>query len=127
MGPGPCSNTTSGAKVRFYASKTQAGAGRREAPQGGRRLPARACGYAQFIWSARRLAALYQQECSDPRPGRTAMSAHPLGHALRQIRRLADEQAGQDLSDADLLQRFRAGREEAAFALLVQRHGPMVL
>jgi RNA polymerase sigma factor (sigma-70 family) len=55
------------------------------------------------------------------------MSAHPLGHALRQLRRLADEQAGQDLSDAALLQRFRAGREETAFALLVQRHGPMVL
>ena len=55
------------------------------------------------------------------------MSAHPLGHALRQLRRLADEQAGHDLSDAALLQRFRAGREETAFALLVQRHGPMVL
>src|SRR5690348_7603927 len=55
------------------------------------------------------------------------MSAHPLGHALRHLRRLADDQAGQDLSDAALLQRFRAGREETAFALLVQRHGPMVL
>jgi RNA polymerase sigma factor (sigma-70 family) len=55
------------------------------------------------------------------------MTAHPLGHALRQLRRLADEQAGHDLSDAALLQRFRAGREEVAFALLVQRHGPMVL
>jgi RNA polymerase sigma factor (sigma-70 family) len=55
------------------------------------------------------------------------MSAHPLTHALRQLRRLADESAGHDLSDAALLQRFRAGREETAFALLVQRHGPMVL
>jgi Asp-tRNA(Asn)/Glu-tRNA(Gln) amidotransferase A subunit family amidase len=55
------------------------------------------------------------------------MTAHPLTHALRQLRRLADEQAGPDLSDAALLQRFRAGGEETAFALLVQRHGPMVL
>jgi hypothetical protein len=31
------------------------------------------------------------------------------------------------LSDADLLDRFRLLREEAAFTLLVQRHGPMVL
>jgi RNA polymerase sigma factor (sigma-70 family) len=32
-----------------------------------------------------------------------------------------------DLSDAALLERFRGRREEAAFALLVQRHGPAVL
>jgi RNA polymerase sigma factor (sigma-70 family) len=34
---------------------------------------------------------------------------------------------GGDLTDAELLQRFLARREETAFALLVQRHGPMVL
>src|SRR5262245_33865541 len=34
---------------------------------------------------------------------------------------------GTDLSDADLLERFRARQEEAAFTLLVQRHGAMVL
>src|SRR5436190_1318756 len=32
-----------------------------------------------------------------------------------------------DLTDGDLLERFLTHREEAAFALLVQRHGPMVL
>jgi RNA polymerase sigma factor (sigma-70 family) len=32
-----------------------------------------------------------------------------------------------ELSDGQLLQRFLAGREEAAFALLLRRHGPMVL
>jgi RNA polymerase sigma factor (sigma-70 family) len=32
-----------------------------------------------------------------------------------------------DLNDAELLRRFLALREEAAFAVLVQRHGPMVL
>src|SRR5262249_32769410 len=35
--------------------------------------------------------------------------------------------AASDLSDADLLDRYRYGREEAAFALLVERHGPTVL
>ena len=30
-------------------------------------------------------------------------------------------------ADADLLGRFTAGRDEAAFAALVRRHGPMVL
>src|SRR5215470_12585936 len=32
-----------------------------------------------------------------------------------------------DLSDGDLLERFVTMRDESAFALLVQRHGPMVL
>jgi RNA polymerase sigma factor (sigma-70 family) len=32
-----------------------------------------------------------------------------------------------ELSDGQLLERFLAGREEAAFALLLRRHGPMVL
>jgi RNA polymerase sigma factor (sigma-70 family) len=34
---------------------------------------------------------------------------------------------GAALSDADLLQRYLASREEEAFAALVRRHGPMVL
>jgi RNA polymerase sigma factor (sigma-70 family) len=33
---------------------------------------------------------------------------------------------GLDVSDADLLERFSARRDEAAFAALVSRHGPMV-
>jgi RNA polymerase sigma factor (sigma-70 family) len=32
-----------------------------------------------------------------------------------------------DLADGELLERFLARREEAAFAILVERHGPMVL
>src|SRR5262245_1236172 len=47
--------------------------------------------------------------------------------ALRHLRTLADARADRDLSDADLLERFRAQGDEAAFTLLVQRHGPMVL
>src|SRR4051812_12785381 len=44
----------------------------------------------------------------------------------RFIRRSAQEAAA-GLSDADLLARFAAHRDEAAFAGLVRRHGPMVL
>jgi RNA polymerase sigma factor (sigma-70 family) len=43
------------------------------------------------------------------------------------LRRLAEAGAGRDLSDGELLDRFRGGGEEVAFALLVQRHGSMVL
>jgi RNA polymerase sigma factor (sigma-70 family) len=50
-------------------------------------------------------------------------SLSPLVHYLS---RLAGADAA-DLADADLLDRFCTGREEAAFTLLVQRHGPAVL
>jgi RNA polymerase sigma factor (sigma-70 family) len=46
-----------------------------------------------------------------------------VGHLCR----LAAPPHDSDLSDADLLEHFRRQREEAAFTLLVQRHGPMVL
>src|SRR5262245_49675853 len=54
------------------------------------------------------------------------MRSH-LSDVLRHLSRVADPQTARDLSDGELLERFRAGHEEAAFALLVQRHGPMVL
>jgi RNA polymerase sigma factor (sigma-70 family) len=54
------------------------------------------------------------------------MQPSPLNLVLGRLRRLAAG-AANDLSDADLLERFRSRREEAAFTLLMQRHGPMVL
>jgi RNA polymerase sigma factor (sigma-70 family) len=54
------------------------------------------------------------------------MQPSRLRTALGRLRYLA-EGRGDDLTDADLLLRFRMQHEEAAFALLVQRHGPMVL
>jgi RNA polymerase sigma factor (sigma-70 family) len=53
---------------------------------------------------------------------RTALPA-----VIEQIRRLAQAPVAADASDRQLLRRFAAGRDEAAFAALVRRHGPMVL
>ncbi len=50
-----------------------------------------------------------------------------LTHLLRRLRGLAEARAGRDLSDVELLGHFRACGAEAAFTLLLQRHGPMVL
>ncbi|HTU88541.1 MAG TPA: sigma-70 family RNA polymerase sigma factor [Gemmataceae bacterium] len=55
------------------------------------------------------------------------MHASTLQGFLGHLRRLTDPNRSRELSDADLLERFRMHREEAAFTLLVQRHGPMVL
>src|SRR5262249_18209601 len=43
------------------------------------------------------------------------------------IRRIAASRQHGDLTDGALLQRFAAHREESAFAMLMHRHGPMVL
>ncbi|HEY7424262.1 MAG TPA: sigma-70 family RNA polymerase sigma factor [Gemmataceae bacterium] len=55
------------------------------------------------------------------------MHATTLQGILEHLRRLTTPARDRDLSDADLLERFRLRGEEAAFTLLVQRHGPMVL
>jgi cobalt-zinc-cadmium efflux system membrane fusion protein len=54
------------------------------------------------------------------------MSSRPLGALLRRLGRAAAEGHGR-LSDAELLQRFVGRRDEAAFEVLLWRHGPMVL
>src|SRR5947209_8326145 len=51
------------------------------------------------------------------------MAALPLTNVLDHVRALA----GDDPSDRQLLQRFTATADEAAFAALVRRHGPVVL
>jgi RNA polymerase sigma factor (sigma-70 family) len=50
-----------------------------------------------------------------------------LGELLRILPAACGDAGSRDLSDGELLQRFCARREEAAFTLLVERHGPMVL
>jgi RNA polymerase sigma factor (sigma-70 family) len=53
--------------------------------------------------------------------------AEQLEVVLRHVRRLAGEEGGPGPTDAHLVRQFLAGRDEAAFAVLVRRHGPMVL
>jgi hypothetical protein len=54
------------------------------------------------------------------------MPAATLQAFLDHLRKLTDPNRSRKLSDADLLERFRRNREEAAFTLFLQRHGPMV-
>jgi RNA polymerase sigma factor (sigma-70 family) len=50
-----------------------------------------------------------------------------LGAVLRHLNRLLGEPASGAPGDGDLLDRFAAHRDEAAFEELLRRHGPMVL
>jgi RNA polymerase sigma factor (sigma-70 family) len=53
------------------------------------------------------------------------VARRPLGRLIRHIRTLGDA-APADPSDAQLLERFAARRDEGAFTALLERHGPMV-
>src|SRR5919202_5852658 len=46
---------------------------------------------------------------------------------LQQVWRLLGSGAEARSADGELLERFAAGRDEAAFEALLRRHGPMVL
>jgi RNA polymerase sigma factor (sigma-70 family) len=47
--------------------------------------------------------------------------------AVRRLSRVALRRDGEGLTDAELLECYLTGRDEEAFELLLQRHGPMVL
>ena len=55
------------------------------------------------------------------------MQTSALESVLDYLRRQVGAEAMKDLSDTELLERFCGRREEAAFTLLLQRHGPTVL
>ncbi|HVK08721.1 MAG TPA: sigma-70 family RNA polymerase sigma factor, partial [Gemmataceae bacterium] len=55
------------------------------------------------------------------------MPAHPAGAVARHVRDLVERQRLDALPDGELLARYRAGRDDGAFAALVRRHGPLVL
>src|SRR5437773_1558577 len=55
------------------------------------------------------------------------MTSGPLTTFLRRLRRLTARQGIDHLTDHQLLQRFTTQHEEAAFAALMHRHGPVVL
>jgi RNA polymerase sigma factor (sigma-70 family) len=50
-----------------------------------------------------------------------------LNLAVRHLRALVETRDLADAADGDLLERFARRRDEAAFAMLLRRHGPMVL
>jgi RNA polymerase sigma factor (sigma-70 family) len=54
------------------------------------------------------------------------MRGEPMARAVDVLRDRLAGPAEDDLSDADLLGRYLAGRDEAAFSALVRRHGPLV-
>src|SRR5262245_34530274 len=54
------------------------------------------------------------------------MGTRPLGQALRYLRQIVAPADGSQL-DAELIGRFVASHDGAAFARLVERHGPLVL
>src|SRR3954447_17060449 len=58
--------------------------------------------------------------------GTRDMTGEPLKSFIRQLRKAVTKGEG-NLLDAQLLERFLDRRDEAAFELLVGRHGPMVL
>jgi RNA polymerase sigma factor (sigma-70 family) len=55
------------------------------------------------------------------------MAPTQAGVALRHVRRLLTAPATEGLLDRQLVEAFTARRDEAAFAALVRRHGPLVL
>jgi RNA polymerase sigma factor (sigma-70 family) len=55
------------------------------------------------------------------------MATAQLGTLLRHIQHLAVDRGAQQRTDRQLLDDFVARRDEAAFAALIARHGPMVL
>ena len=55
------------------------------------------------------------------------MAARQLYAIIRQMRTMVRPDESSGLPDAELLARFVALRDEAAFELLLWRHGPMVL
>ncbi len=54
------------------------------------------------------------------------MARAQLDAVLHHVRKLVAGRGAGAPTDRLLLERFAAGREEAAFAALVERHGPMV-
>jgi RNA polymerase sigma factor (sigma-70 family) len=55
------------------------------------------------------------------------MSNATMGAVVRHLRDLAERRGAEGRSDRQLLHRFARQRDEAAFTVLVGRHGPMVL
>src|SRR5213593_3022655 len=60
-------------------------------------------------------------------PGDDFMIRHQLNGVLTHLRQAVDARGLDAPTDAELLERYVTGRDQAAFELLVWRHGSMVL
>jgi RNA polymerase sigma factor (sigma-70 family) len=72
------------------------------------------------------LPASNQGEANLPGGLRT-MDQEPMSRLIRSLHKLAGPPDSERLRDEHLLERFVNGRDQAAFELLMWRHGPMVL
>ena len=54
------------------------------------------------------------------------MASEPASPMIRFLRQIAGPPPGRDLTDRHLLERFVRSQDQAAFAALVQRHGPQL-
>ncbi len=55
------------------------------------------------------------------------MAKGQLSSVFQRLRQIIDRSGTDDLTDGELLRRFAAQRDEAVFAAILERHGPMVL
>src|SRR5262249_24365916 len=62
----------------------------------------------------------FRPQGSDP------MTRAATSNVLQAVRRTVENQRAKELRDQDLLQRFLGRHDEAAFLVLLRRHGPMV-
>src|SRR5262245_63825157 len=83
-------------------------------------------GRARKVYASPPRSSLIEGNSEKRREGR-AMTTGPIRNILRRVRELARGRPPDGPGDGGLLERFARRRDEGAFALLLRRHGPMVL
>src|SRR5438067_1134485 len=69
----------------------------------------------------------YRIEAVDDRQERREMATQQLSRVVQHLRGMLAMEDAAGVPDADLLKRYVHEHDEAAFEMLVRRHGPMVL